>query len=213
MSKENDPVFVGQRDISSEVQTMVGQQTGKPKLDPVVKNKVTIPKPTATQKAKAKAKEIGTSTFKNVLIPALKKLLWDASYGALASLFGQKPTTGYSNPYSPPWATSTPWSQYWAQPMRSDWVKPAAPSAPQMYTTPSTVRFVTEADAMTVLSTLMDLVARDGEVTVGQFKELIGERPNHTDYTYGWRVLNGSNVVRSGEGFYISFPPTVVLDR
>lgn len=70
------------------------------------------------------------------------------------------------------------------------------------------VIFTNKWEAEEVLSSLVEMVQRYGEVSVREFYELSNIEADYTDDKYGWTNLRDAYVDRTRHGYVISFPPT-----
>lgn len=69
------------------------------------------------------------------------------------------------------------------------------------------------ADAEEVLFHLVDLVQDYGSASISDFFSLVGINTEYTDQQYGWRNLEGANVLRLREGgFVLNLPRPIFLD-
>lgn len=68
-------------------------------------------------------------------------------------------------------------------------------------------------EAEEVLSSLVDLIDRYDQVTVGDFYDLVGISSSYTDSKWGWDNLAAAYIERArGGGYIIRLPKTIVLD-
>ncbi|GHV42261.1 hypothetical protein FACS189490_10840 [Clostridia bacterium] len=61
----------------------------------------------------------------------------------------------------------------------------------------------TRGEAESVLSSMDDLIAAYGIVSVADFYDLIGVNGNYTDNKYGWTDIRSADVVRARDGGYV----------
>lgn len=64
----------------------------------------------------------------------------------------------------------------------------------------------TRAEATEVLDALFELSSKWDEVSVADLYLLIGEEPNHVDETWGWRSLEGADVMKVRGGWLLDLP-------
>lgn len=64
-----------------------------------------------------------------------------------------------------------------------------------------------------VIDRLYDLLSRDGYASVADFYDLLGYKAEYTDLEFGWMNLQGSQVVRTPQGYHIDLPRPVPLPR
>lgn len=74
-----------------------------------------------------------------------------------------------------------------------------------------TIVFSNKWEAEEVLSSLVELVVKYGEVSVREFYELSDIDSDYTDNNYGWTNLRAAYVDRTRNGHVIVFPPTQPL--
>lgn len=193
---------------------------------PELKGSINVRQPSRGELAKKRLTDVGKSTWTTVIEPAIRGMMWGALLSIASGLFfkDKKPpipptsyggswNSGYPTSYTPPWRQE-PYQAYWAQPQVYDWQKSKTPQPSgrtPAYINPRDVQFTNEDDAHNVLFSLIDIIAKDGVATVGQFREMVRQVPDYTDYNYGWRSLEGTAVRNFGGYFVIDFPPTSVV--
>lgn len=69
------------------------------------------------------------------------------------------------------------------------------------------ITFDTDDEARAVLQKLQSLLADFHEVTLAEYYQLVDITPTHTDYKFGWRDLDNTQIVYGIEGAYtLNFP-------
>lgn len=152
----------------------------------------------------------------DMIIPAGKNLLMSVADSALRMiLFNDASRPGsYSAPtwYNPPQNSSVPrtsYSSYYVQNRQN------TPVGYQNvgYSTDSEQIFPDRATAESILLDMRNAIAEYGEVSVGDFYDLIGVSSSYVDNAYGWKDLNSAGIRPVAGGFVIDFPRAVALRR
>lgn len=179
------------------------------KYNPVVKDAVEVSKKTSLKKSfiAKDAKEVGHYAFFDVLIPSIKRIIYDLTIKSLGmSLFGQETTTtnnytSYARPYqSVSYGGGYPLRQVGGQ------------QAPQKAAIPGindyqNFVFKSRGDAELVLNQMTDIIEEYGIVRVSELYDLVGKTAPVTSENYGWKSVVQARVDMCSEGFCIKFPP------
>ena len=171
---------------------------------------------TARVKKKSKAKKFANEfiqedvqnvksyVFSDVLIPALKKTIWDIVTNGLGMILGTgvKPS---KNGYSP----RVSYGSYWRggdEPVRRQ------PRRVAGGFDMDDILIDDRGEAENVLIQMDEIIDRYGIVRVADFYDLVGISPPYTANRYGWSNITNAKIVRTIEGYLIQMPRPMVLD-
>ena len=148
--------------------------------------------------------DIKTYMFLDVLIPAIKKLVWDIFAGGLEmTLFGG---SGKSSRTSA--ASKVSYTKYYD----TDRTRQRE-SRPRVGFDYDDVIMRSRGEAEEVLSRLEECINIYGVASVGDFYDLVGiNTDNFTVNKYGWSDLKNASVVRVRDGYLIKFPKALPLN-
>lgn len=75
------------------------------------------------------------------------------------------------------------------------------------------ILFGTESDALSVLSSMKEIIVNYGCVSIADYYDLAGVSSNvYTNTKYGWLDLKDAKVINSMDGYKISLPKVLVLN-
>ena len=75
------------------------------------------------------------------------------------------------------------------------------------------ILFGTESDALSVLSSMKEIIVNYGYVSIADYYDLAGVSGNvYTNTKYGWLDLKDAKVINSMDGYKISLPKVLVLN-
>ena len=73
--------------------------------------------------------------------------------------------------------------------------------------------FGTESDALSVLSSMKEIIVNYGCVSIADYYDLAGLPGNvYTNTKYGWLDLKDAKVIDSMDGYKISLPKVLILN-
>lgn len=145
---------------------------------------------------------VGSSILNDVVIPALKKLIYDAGKNALEmSLFG-----GTRRGDRDSRGAQVSYRQYYDNDRFDD--RPRTRSRLDF----DDLTFANRGDAERVLDEMIATVRRYGLVTVADMYEMAGERQPYTSNNFGWMSLRGADVERCRDGYYLRLPKAQPID-
>ena len=145
---------------------------------------------------------VGSSILNDVVIPALKKLIYDAGKNALEmSLFG-----GTRRGDRDSRGAQVSYRQYYDNDRFDD--SPRTRSRLDF----DDLTFANRGDAERVLDEMIETVRRYGLVTVADMYEMAGERQPYTSNNFGWMSLRGADVERCRDGYYLRLPKAQPID-
>lgn len=142
--------------------------------------------------------------FKDVLIPALKKMIYDMFTNGLdMTLFGGRRNSSGSMP-----TNRISYRGYYDSPRREREERPYQRSVYQY----DEIVIPNRSDAEEVLDALQDLIDRYQTASVADLYDLVGLQPNHTDNKYGWTDVRSADVIRVIDGYQLKLPKALPLD-
>lgn len=145
---------------------------------------------------------VGSFILNDVVVPAIKKLIYDAGKNALEmSLFGG-PRRGDRDSHG----AQVSYRQYYDNDRFDD--RPRARARLDF----DDLTFTNRGDAERVLDEMIATVRRYGLITVADMYEMAGERPPYTSNNYGWMSLRGADVERCRDGYYLRLPKAQPID-
>lgn len=145
---------------------------------------------------------VGASIFSDVVVPAIKKLIYDAGKNALEmSLYG-----GTRRGDRDSHGASVSYRQYYDNDRFDD--RPRARARFEF----DDLSFTNRGDAERVLDEMIATVRRYGLVTVADMYEMAGARQPFTSNNYGWMSLRGADVERGRDGYYLRLPKAQPID-
>lgn len=75
------------------------------------------------------------------------------------------------------------------------------------------ILFGTESDALSVLSSMKEIIINYGCVSIADYYDLAGVSNNvYTNTKYGWLDLKDAKVIDSMDGYKISLPKVLILN-
>lgn len=148
---------------------------------------------------------VGSFIFNDVVVPAIKKLIYDAGKNALEmSLFGgakrgdrdsNGPSVSYRKFYD-----DHDYDRFSDRPrarVRFDF---------------DDISFTNRGDAERVLDEMFSSIRRYGLVTVAELYEMCGLEQPFTAHNFGWMSLRGADVERGRDGYYLRLPKAQPID-
>lgn len=139
----------------------------------------------------------------DVLIPAIKKAVFDiVTNGIEMFLYGEK-----GNNKRRSTTDTVSYRDYNRAYDRKDYVSTRVSTA---YTYDD-ITIPTRGEAEKVLSSMDDILAQYGTVSVADLFDLVGITGNYTDNRYGWTDLRGAYVARARDGYVLKLPRVIPL--
>lgn len=142
--------------------------------------------------------------FTNIIVPSLKRQIDDAIRSFIWD--GKAPTSGSSSTsrsqkvnYNASWQTSAPQTVQ----QRRNWSGTIALDD---------IIVSTRSDGEAVIHALSEQIQAFGSASVADLCELCDYDSNYTDYKYGWKTLEGAEVVRVYDGYCLKLPRPIPLD-
>lgn len=160
-------------------------------------------------------KQVRHTIIYDMIIPAGKNLLMGVAESALRMILfnDQSRPASYQSPtwYNPPQSSvpRTSYSSYYVQNRQNAPVSYQASG----YSSDYEQVFPDRGTAESILIDMKNAIAEYGEVSVGDFYDLIGVSSSYVDNAYGWRDLNSAGIRPVAGGFVIDFPRAVALRR
>ena len=150
------------------------------------------------------AHSVGSYVVKDVLIPALKKLVSDiVTDGIDILLYGESGRKGRRST-----ADRVSYTNY-----------SSGSSVVRSNTGPLTSRYsyddivlTSRGEAQDVLDRMFELMDSYGLVRVADLYDLVGITGNYTDNKYGWTNIQSAEIVRVRDGYLIKMPKAMPID-
>ena len=185
----------------------------KKDIQKVVKGKVKVKKKTAAQSAidtfvKEDLVSIKNSLISDIIIPAVKNMIWDGFTDALdIALFkGDGRRRGGAGSSRSSYVSYNKYSNSSRENRRES-------SEPRRSRYDfSDITFESKPDAEEVLRQMDDIMDEYKIVTVSDFYDLVGETGEYTDRKYGWTNIRNAHVVRGRDGYKIELPKPLPID-
>ena len=195
---------------SNEKRQKAKEQQERPKVERVVTGEAHERKPGLGTKFKnvffggdfkSAARYVGA----DVLMPALRNMLADASKGAVdRMIYGEtRRDTRYDG--RPNYAGRVQYNNPINRAARPD-PRERRPQPQQSRTNPAEIVVPDRAEAEMVLERLMDIVDQYDTACMADLYDLVGLASNHTDQKWGWTDLHGSVITQIREGYLIQLP-------
>lgn len=161
-------------------------------------------------------KQVRHTIIYDMIIPAGKNLLMGVAESALRMILfnDQSRPAPYQSPtwYNPPQSSSVPRTSYSSYYVQNRQNAPVSYQA-SGYSSDYEQVFPDRGTAESILIDMKNAIAEYGEVSVGDFYDLIGVSSSYVDNAYGWRDLNSAGIRPVAGGFVIDFPRAVALRR
>lgn len=165
------------------------------------------------------AKTVGMYLLVDVVVPALKNLLYDlGNEGLKRSLFGGGSRPGAVGTIIGSTLASTSRTAYSsfskAAPNPATQIGPSSEMTPQQRAMHdfSGIVLQTREQAYQIVDILSGLIDDYGAATVNDFYACIGQTPEFTAVKYGWKSLSQVEVRHIREGYLLEMPRPVVLE-
>jgi hypothetical protein len=157
------------------------------------------------------AKDIKAYVVSDVLIPAIKNLIFDSVIGSIEmALFGTASRSHHRNGGR---NETTSYSSYYKSGNNSRRRDDDSRRSDRLDY--QSIIFEERADADEVLDTLCNLIEDYGQATIGDFYDAAGVTPDNNftkNEEYGWTDLRTATVKRGRDGYFISMPREKYLD-
>lgn len=180
----------------------------KQKVEKIVQGQVVVQKKSEASKIakdffSEDAKNVKNYILKDILVPALKKLLEDViTNGVNMVLWGDTKSRNGSSRNN---VSRVSYRDYYEKPTVSY-------SRASYGYDEDEIIFQSRTDAEEVLDAMDDAIRRYRIVSVGDLHDFIGERGSHTDYKYGWTNLRGARIVHTRRGWVIDLPKAMPIE-
>lgn len=209
-------------------------QDNRPKVNKIIKGGITTKKPTLITKFSnfflgSDSKTVTEYVVQDIFVPAIKNTIVEAIYavsdgvgnGFEMLFFGDR-ARGRRGAVRRGYSQGGGQSSYYNYSSISAQQQPVRRGEPPLRAQSVVARsrhklddvvIDSRADAEEVLFHLVDLVQDYGSASISDFFSLVGINTEYTDQQYGWRNLEGANVLRLREGGYtLNLPRPVFLD-
>lgn len=142
----------------------------------------------------------------DVIVPSIKKALYDLVVGALdMTLFGGR--GGGSNKRST--ADKVSYKDYNGISRRDD--RPHDSTRTMSGYSYDTITLESRGEAESVLARMDEIIEEYDEVRVADLYDLVGITGDYTDNKYGWKNIRSARVVRTRDGYKIEMPRALPL--
>lgn len=148
-------------------------------------------------------KDVKSYIFTDVLVPAAKKAIVDMTTEFVSRMFGTgiKKPTGFTN------ASYVSYNQFSSP-------RPVAETKPKIGFRYDDIVLSNRGDAENVLTCLIDAINQYGAARIADLYDLVGiTDDNYTTNNYGWKDLSNAGVIRVSDGYKLTLPRAVALNR
>lgn len=155
-------------------------------------------------------KSAATYVAADVLLPALRNMMADASKGAVDRVIYGDRGPRYGQPGRPMYSGRTQYNNPVNRNARPD---PRDPRQDPRHSyrsnrqDPAEIVVPDRAEAQAVLETLMEIVDQYEQACLADLYDLVGLRATHTDQKWGWTNINDARIIQVREGYLIQLPP------
>lgn len=188
------------------------------KIDKVVTGDIKIKKKGFFRRFKGSmvsedANSVGDYVVKDIVIPAVKDVVFDAIRGALEMILWGS-TSGRRGRKNIPYNSLKDGGTYQYNGMSNSNRKEREPrrSRSDDFFNVSEVMLETRRDAENVLESLRMVLEEYPAVTIADFYDTLGQSAPHTANKYGWKNLNDADIRHCKDGYYIDFPTPRLID-
>ena len=151
---------------------------------------------------------IGMYILRDVLVPAVKNVLWDIVTGGLEmSLFGELKGSRSRNTLG----SNGSRTNYGGISSNRNDTRRAPLNINRQNKSLNDIVIATRGEAEEVLSTLSDLVIDYGQATIADLYGMVGIDTSFTDNNFGWTDLRSARVSRARDGYLLDLPKAVAL--
>ena len=149
---------------------------------------------------------VSSYIVEDVLIPAAKATIEDVFNTGISMLFNGRGTRTTRRGLGG--ASKISYNQYYKPESERREITRSARAAHQF----DNVIIPSRGEAEDVLSRLIDFTEDYGQATVADFYDLVGITSEYTDTKYGWVNLSTAVIRRTGPGYTVELPKTIVLE-
>ena len=185
------------------------EEVVKAKVEKVIDGPVKKSKPSFFKKAAGvifsdvSEEDIRTELIFDYLVPTIKDTIVDMGKMLLDAIFYGSTSAHKKSGGSKPYKVS--YSDYYDKDKKVPVQKASSYNFDE-------ITMNSRGDAEQVLDNMIDLTREYGQVSVGDFCDLVGVDNNFTDYKYGWTDLTRVTISRTRDGYIINFPKPGKLD-
>lgn len=153
------------------------------------------------------APDVKSYVVKDVVVPNVKKIIWEVLTGGLDIVLNGKNGSYRSNRTNAGRVSYRDYGNDYKPRQQSD-----NSSRNRGGYSCNDIILGSRGEAEEVLSQLIEMLAEyDTPVSVAELYALVGESHNHTDWKYGWRDLSNAYVSRCTDGYVIKLPRPVPI--
>ena len=162
------------------------------------------------------ATSVGGYIFLEVLVPALKDLIFDVvTQGAGRTLFGDSRSVHLRTGQKPSGVQGSPCNKYGSAPWDRNKQADPRPQLSRQARANHDFREIiiaTRAEAEDIRDKMFQLINDYEQVTVLDLYEMVGISGNFTEEKWGWTDIRGMGIVRVARGYLLDLPRPVQLD-
>lgn len=156
-------------------------------------------------------------TFKDILIPGVRNLIFDTFNEMLATMLFpddvQRPAGGYRGGSGARRGGKTSYDKYYDDKnRRTGNGGRGGGSYRDMPYDPDDIILDTRAQANDALDELDYIIHKYGQASIANFYDIVGVTGEWTDNRYGWTSIRGAAIKPVRDGFMVILPPTRVLE-
>lgn len=153
------------------------------------------------------APDVKSYVVKDVVVPNVKKIIWEVLTGGLDIVLNGKNGSYRNNRTNAGRVSYRDYGNDYKPRQQSD-----NSSRNRGGYSCNDIILGSRGEAEEVLSQLIEMLAEyDTPVSVAELYALVGESHNHTDWKYGWRDLSNAYVSRCTDGYVIKLPRPVPI--
>lgn len=145
--------------------------------------------------------------FMDVLVPAIKKAIYDIVTNGIDMFLYGGTGKGKSNSSTP----KVSYSRYYDQ-KNSGGYRGSENVKNQNGFEYDDIEFRNRGEAEAALQQMQDAIGRYGLVTVADLYDMAGLTAPYTSQKYGWLSVSGVNVMRTRDGYVLKLPRAVPID-
>ena len=158
------------------------------------------------------ANSVGEYVVKDIVVPTIKDLLFDAVRGALEMVLWGSTTKHRSRKNTPYNSLNDGVYHYNGNSNSSKRDRDYRRSKSDDFFNVSEVMLESRIDAENVLDSLRMALEEYPAVSIADFYDTLGQSAPHTAYKYGWKDLRDADIRHCKDGYYIDFPQPRPLD-
>lgn len=152
------------------------------------------------------ASRVKSYIFADVLVPAIKKLVYDVFTNGIDMILYGGRGGGDKKPGSP----YVSYNRY--SDRAHDSGRNYEANKVKYSYSPNDITVNSRGEAEYVISEMMAIIKRYGFVTVADLYDLVGVAANYTDQKYGWTNVDSAEPIRVRDGYMLKLPKALPID-